>query len=94
MAKSAWKFFNFNSQDIDMYLDVYILKKKYQGLQYYGLVHNSFKLNTINYMHYYKFHQGQTYNWKRFCSYNIGAKGYEFLKFKKPFYFYSKKKNK
>lgn len=43
-------------------------------------------------MHKYKFYQGNTYVEKQFCIYNIGNKGYEFLKFTKPFYFRSKKK--
>lgn len=92
MAKSAWKFFNYNVKDIYHFLQEYRLPTKYSCSQTYGLVKNDFKLNPINYMHNYKFYQGNTYVDKQFCIYNIGNKGYEFLKFTKPFYFRSKKK--
>ncbi len=92
MAKSSWKFYNFNYTDIYKYLQEYRLPTKYQENQYYGFVKNNFKLNTLNYMHSYKFYQGNKYIVKKFCIYNIGNKGYEFLKFTKPFFFRSKKK--
>ena len=77
-----------------MYLDEYKLLTKNQGEQFYGFVTNSFKLNSINYMHTYKFHQGNCYINKKFTAYSINAQVKEFLKFKKPFYFHSKKKKK
>jgi hypothetical protein len=92
MAKSSWKFYNFNVKDIYHFLQEYRLPTKYQELQYYGFVSNEFKLNTINYMHSYKFYQGNNYVVKKFSIYNIGNKGKEFLKFTKPFNFRSKKK--
>lgn len=92
MAKSAWKFYNFNVKDIYHYLYEYRLPSKYQAMQFYGLVNNSFTLNTLNYMHSYKFYQGNTYLKKKFSIYNLNSKGYEFLKFTKPFNFKSKKK--
>lgn len=94
MAKSSWKYFNMNTNDIYMYLSEYKLPTKYQNLQHYGFVKNDFKLNPLNYMHTYKFYQGNSYILKKFCMYNIGNKGYEFLKYTKPYYFRSKKKNK
>lgn len=92
MAKSSWKFLGYTLTDIYTYLDEYRLPTKYQSLQYYGLVKNSFKLNNLNYMHKYKFHQGNNFITKKFCIYNLTNKGYEFLKYTKPFYFRSKKK--
>lgn len=94
MAKSAWKFYNFTTKDIYYYLDEYRLPTKYQEQQHYGIVSNSFKFNPINYMHIYKFHQGNSRITKRFSIFNIGNKGKEFLKFTKPFFFRSKKKKK
>lgn len=92
MAKSVWKFYNFNIKDIYHYLYEYRLPSKYQEMQYYGFVKNSFTLNTLNYMHNYKFYQGNNYISKKFWIYNLNSKGYEFLKFTKPFHFRSKKK--
>ena len=94
MAKSAWKFFNLQYRDVYLYLDEYKLLTKNQGEQFYGFVTNSFKLNSINYMHTYKFHQGNCYINKKFTAYSINAQVKEFLKFKKPFYFNPKKKKK
>lgn len=94
MAKSSWKFFNLNTSDIYFYLKEYKLPLKYLGLQYYGEVSNSFKLNPINYMHFYKFYQGKNIVIKKFSIFSIGRQGKEFLKFTKPFYFRSKKKKK
>jgi hypothetical protein len=78
--------------DIYYYLNEYKLPGKYQEKQFFGNVTNSFKFNSINYMHFYKFHQGNNYVDKKFFIYNIGRKGLEFLKFTKPFHFRSKKK--
>lgn len=94
MAKSSWKFFNFTTKDIYSYLEEYKLPIRHQEKQYYGFVSNSFKLNTLNFMHTYKFYQGNNYIYKKFSIYNIGNKGKEFLKFTKPFFFRSKKKKK
>jgi len=94
LAKSAWKFFNLQYKDIYYYLDEYKLLTKNQGEQFYGFVPNSFKLNSLNYMHTYKFHQGNCYVNKKFTAYSINTSVKEFLKFKKPFYFHSKKKKK
>ena len=93
MAKSAWKFYNFNSLDIYLYLDEYKLPLRHKEKQSYGLVSNNFKLNSLNYMHSYKFYLGNIYVNKKFFIYNIGNTGKEFLKFTKPFCFRSKKKN-
>lgn len=92
MAKSSWKFYNYTNLDVYYYLNEYKLPSKYQELQYYGEVSNSFKFNTLNYMHTFKFYQGNNYIIKNFSQYSIGNKGREFLKFTKPFYFRSKKK--
>lgn len=94
MAKSSWKFSNFTTKDIYYYLNEYRLPIQYQEKQFYGLVSNSFKFNTLNFMHFYKFYQGNNYVTKKFSIYNIGNKGKEFLKFTKPFFFRSKKKKK
>ena len=94
MAKSAWKFYNFTPKDIYLYLYEYKLPIRHQEKQYYGLVKNNFKFNTLNYMHFYKFYQGQNYVTKKFFIYNVGSVGKEFLKFTKPFFFRSKKKKK
>lgn len=92
MAKSSWKFYNLTTHDIYLYLNEYKLPTRYQERQFYGTVLNSFKLNPLNYMHTYKFYQGNTYIIKKFFIYNIGRTGKEFLKFTKPFFFRSKKK--
>lgn len=94
MAKSAWKFFNLNYRDIYLYLNEYKLLTKNQGEQFYGFAPNSLKLNTLNYMHTYKFHQGNSEVMKKFTQYSINDRAKDFLKFKKPFYFHSKKKKK
>lgn len=92
MAKSSWKFFNYTTTDIYYYLNEYKLPIQHQEKQNFGLVSNSFKLNPLNYMHTYKFYQGNSYTYKKFSIYNIGNKGKEFLKYTKPFFFRSKKK--
>jgi len=94
VAKSAWKFFNLQYPDVYLYLNEYKLLTKHQGQQYYGFAPNSLKLNSINFMHTYKFHQGNSYVIKKFTKYSINCSVKEFLKFKKPFYFHSKKKKK
>lgn len=94
MAKSAWKFFNLQYKDIYLYLNEYKLLTKNQGEQDYGFASNSLKLNSINYMHTYKFHQGNCYVIKKFTKYSMNGQVKDFLKFKKPFYFHSKKKKK
>lgn len=92
MAKSAWKFYNLLSKDIYLYINEYKLPIRHQEKQFYGFVSNSFKLNSLNYMHSYKFYQGNSYVMRKFFLYNIGNTGKEFLKFTKPFFFRSKKK--
>jgi hypothetical protein len=83
---------SYTVSDVYCYLDEYKLPGKYQENQFFGKVLNSFKFNSINYMHFYKFHQGNNYVTKKFSMFNIGNKGKEFLKFTKPFHFRSKKK--
>ena len=92
MAKSSWKFYNFTTRDIYLYLSEYKLPTRHQEKQFYGFALNSFKLNSLNYMHFYKFYQGNSYVIKKFFIYNIGRTGKEFLKFTKPFSFKFKKK--
>jgi hypothetical protein len=92
LAKSAWKFYNFTSYDIYMYLNEYRLPIRYQEKQFYGLSDNNIRFNLLNYMHTYKFYQGNSYVNKKFFIYNIGKRGSEILKFTKPFFFRSKKK--
>lgn len=77
-----------------MYNDEFKLLTEKQGLQTYGLVSNYFIINSINYMHSYIFFLGNSYTSKSFYPYCIRFKTISFLKFKKPFHYYSKKKKK
>ena len=92
MSRSAWKYFKLNLEDIEYYLYEYKLLIKNKGRQSAGLVKNNLIINTLNYMHKYIFHQGSTYVKRRFYKYNLRSTGYAFLKFRKPFWFRSKKK--
>lgn len=94
MAKSAWKFYKFNINEIYYYLDEYKLISHNQGSQYWGTINSNFTINPINYMHTYNFYQGNCYTIKKFSLYNLKSKGFEFLKFTKPFNYRSKKKKK
>lgn len=94
MAKSSWKFYNFTTKDVYYYINEYKLPLKYLELQYYDKTSNSFKINTLNYMHTFKFYQGKTSIIKKFSIFNLGRTAKEFLKFTKPFHFKSKKKKK
>ena len=92
MAKSAWKFLNFNKNQLYRYLFDIRQTQKLQGLQHVQLVKNNITINNLNYMHTYRFHLGNYFVTKRFYYYTIRSKCLEFLKFKKPFHFRSKKK--
>lgn len=92
MAKSAWKFLKTDQKQLYMHNYEYKLLIKNQGYQKYGFVKNSFIINNINYGFKYVSHIGNEYLHKKFYKYCIGLKMREFLKFKKPFYFRSKKK--
>ena len=92
MAKSKWKFLKITQNDIYNYINEYKLPLKKKNQQSVGLTSHRFQVNNINYMHRYLFHLGSQYTSKKFYSYSIRLKALEFLKFKKPFHFRSKKK--
>lgn len=92
MSRSAWKFFKLDLDSIEYYLEEYKLLVKNKNRQSAGLVKNSLVLNPLNYMYRYVFYQGSTYAQRRFYKYNLRSIGYAFLKFRKPFWFRSKKK--
>jgi hypothetical protein len=94
VAKSAWKFSITDTLELYRYNKEFKLLTKNRGRQSVGLVKNSFMINSINYTFKYKAHIG---NWiinKKFYKLAIGLKMREFLKFKKPFHYISKKKKK
>ena len=92
LAKSAWKFSKTNKLQLYRYLFDIRQMQKLQGLQRVKNIKNSLIINSINYMHTYTFHLGNCFVKKRFYFFTIKSKSLEFLKFKKPFYFRSKKK--
>lgn len=51
-------------------------------------------INSINYMHKYYFHLGNSYVQKSFYLHAVSFKANSFLKFKKPFSFRPKRKKK
>jgi hypothetical protein len=92
VARSSWKFLQFNQDDLYQYQLEYRLKKKYQEKQYRDYNKNYFKINNLNYMHTYGLYQGKVkLLWKSniHCVNNILG---NFLKTKKPFHFKKKKK--
>lgn len=94
MAKSAWKFLKTNQSEFYNYYKEFKLLNKDKFKQVVGLVKNNFIINNINYTFNYTGHIG---NWdinKKFYKYCVGLKMREFLKFKKPFHYISKKKKK
>ena len=91
VAKSAWKFYQTNLREIYLYLVEYTLLSRNKNRQRYGLAKNNLRLNSINYMYRYNFHQGCNFTRRRFFKYCIGSVATCFLKFRKPFWFRSKK---
>lgn len=94
VAKSAWKFLRTNQIEIYMYNIEFKLLLKQQGYQSLGFVKNNHMINNINHTFKCWVHLGKYTLEKNFYSHSIKSKVGEFLKFTKPFYFYSKKKNK
>lgn len=94
MAKSAWKFLKTNQIEFYKYSVEMKLLTKHRGRQAIGLVKNSFIINNINYSFRYEAYLGNSFVGKKFYEYCVGLKMREFLKFKKPFYYISKKKKK
>lgn len=92
MAKSKWKFFKITENDIYNYIVEYKLPLKKKNQQSVGLTSKKLQINNINFMHRYLFHLGCQYTSKKFFGYAVGLKALQFLKFKKPFHFRSKKK--
>ena len=93
VAKSAWKFLKTNQLEFYKYNIELKLLTKDQGQQVVGFVKNNFIINNINYSFKYIAHLGDSFLNKKFYKYCVGLKMREFLKFKKPFYYRSKKKN-
>lgn len=94
VAKSAWKFLKTDIKELYRYNKELKLLTKNRGRQKVGLVKNSFIINSINYTFKYQAYLG---NWtinKKFYKFCVGLKMREFLKFKKPFHYISKKKKK
>jgi hypothetical protein len=91
VAKSAWKFLKTNQIEFYKYNTEFKLLIKNQGYQEIGLVKNSFIINNINYSFRYAAYIGDTFINKKFYNYCVGLKMRQFLKFKKPFHYRSKK---
>ena len=94
MAKSAWKFLNSNQKEFYRYVTEFKLINERKGMQYVGFKKSTLRINNINFMHRYKFFLGKTYTYKKFFPYCISSIAFEFLKYRKPFHYYSKKKKK
>lgn len=66
VAKSKWKFLEFNIDEVRKYNEEFKLIREKQGMQKFGLVKNNLTINNINYMYTYFFYLGNSYLGRRF----------------------------